>query len=134
MADLTAKYVSELGCNNVLLTGTQYTMECGYYTNKLEAFGAKVTIPDIEDRILIQSMQQSIAKGKSTQGFDVAFKDIIAKYPMCDAIITACTELPLIITPKITTLTIIDPLKIQCAAAFEYAVAHPSVGNKVFLG
>ena len=123
MADLTVKYVSETGCKNVLLTGTQYTMECGYYSEKLESNGIKVTIPQLEHRILIQSMQQSIAKGKSTNGFEEAFKEIISKYPSCDAIITACTELPLIITPRITKLKIIDPLQIQCTEAFRYAVA-----------
>jgi len=121
MADLAAKHVKDTGCQHVLLTGTQYTMECGYYTEKLVKNGIKVTIPELDDRILIQSMQQNIAKGKSTQGFAEAFKEIIAKHSTCDAIITACTELPLIVTSDITELKIIDPLKIQCAAAFDFA-------------
>jgi len=123
MANLTAKYVSDFGFNNVLFTGTKYTMECGYYSDKLEANGIKVTIPNVEDRISIQSMQQSIAKGKSMKGFEESFEEIISRYKTCDSIITACTELPLVITPKITKLKIIDPLQLQCKAAFEFAVA-----------
>jgi len=123
MADLTVKYVSDFGCQHVLLLGTQYTMECGYYEDKLVKNGIKVTIPELDDRLSIQSMQQSIAKGDSTQGFAEAFQVILSKHAGCDAIITACTELPLIVTSEITELKIIDPLKIQCSAAFEYAIS-----------
>lgn len=121
MADLTVKHASDIGCRHVLLTGTQYTMECGYYAEKFASNGIKVTIPELDDRILIQSMQQSIAKGEPTKGFTEVLKTIIAKHAACDAIVTACTELPLVITPNITKLKIIDPLQIQCAAAFAYS-------------
>ena len=126
MADLTAQHVYQKGHKKVLLTGTQYTMESGYYSNKIAAHGIEVIVPALEERIHIQSMQQSIAKGQATEQFTAAFEKILANYLDCDAVITACTELPLVITPTITQLEIVDPMAIQCDAAFKFACAMPS--------
>jgi aspartate racemase len=68
-------------------------------------------------------MQQSIAKGHGIAPFSRAFEKILANYTECDAVVTACTELPLVITPKITPLEIVDPMALQCEAAFKFACA-----------
>ncbi|MBB1269902.1 aspartate/glutamate racemase family protein [Shewanella sp. SR44-3] len=128
MADLTAQYLHQQGHKKVLLTGTQYTMESGYYSDKIAAYGIEVMVPVLEERVLMQSMQQSIAKGHATEQFSAAFEAILANYTNCDAVITACTELPLVITSNITPLVIVDPMAIQCEAAFKFACAIPNQG------
>jgi aspartate racemase len=123
MADLTAQHLQQKGYKKVLLTGTQYTMESGYYSDKITAFAIEVIVPTLEERVLMQSMQQSIAKGETPEQFSAAFEQILANYADCDAVVTACTELPLVITPQITQLEIVDPMAIQCEAAFKFACA-----------
>lgn len=122
MAELTAEYVSNNQCRRVLLTGTQYTMECGYYAQKLVAQGINVTIPDLTERQIIQSIIQAIVKGKSTEEDKLVLRELLLNYDDCDSVITACTELPLILTQEITSLKVIDPLQIQCDAAFNFSI------------
>lgn len=119
----TGKEAKAQGYKNLLLLGTKGTMEDGSYARKLESFGAMVGVPDLADRDLIQTLQPKLAAGEDPALYVEQFRAILARYPEYDAVVLACTELPLVVTPAITDLPILNPTFLQCRAAVEAALA-----------
>lgn len=116
-----AKALSE-DFNRLLLLGTKFTMEDGFYAERLRTkFGLSVDVPEEEDRNLIQAMQTEIAAGNIEDEFSWCFSDILRKYPAYDAVVLACTEIPLVVNEESTNTPIIDPIKEQCDRALDFA-------------
>jgi aspartate racemase len=67
-------------------------------------------------------MQRELSRGVVTSLFRTSFQEILGKFQKIDAVITACTELPLVVTPEITSLPILDPMRVQCEEAFKFAL------------
>ena len=120
----TAKYAMAQGHQKVLLLGTKFTMEDGFFADLLRFFGLDVSVPDEKDRRDIQTMQSAISAGRMQEDFKARFADILMRYQDNDAVILGCTELPLAITPEQTTLPIINPIHAQCDAAVKMVLAY----------
>ena len=106
----------------LLLLGTKFTMEDGFYHRGLEQFGLHVEIPVEEDRVAIQQIQTQLAKGIMTDDFRLFFVKLIEKYAgQVDAAVLACTELPLAISQRDCALPILNPTELQCREAFAFA-------------
>lgn len=120
--DLTAEFALVNGYKNLLLLATKFTMEDGFYAKKLEARGLNVEIPAASDREHIQLIQNELAKGHMLPEYQSYFKSLIARHEKVDAVVLACTELPLAIRQEMINLDIIDPIELQCRAAIDYAL------------
>jgi aspartate racemase len=106
----------------VLLLGTRFTMEDGFYHRGLEAFGLQVVTPDAADRSAIQAIQSELARGVAKSGFRTQMAALIAKHAgAVDAVVLACTELPLAVSQAESSLPVINPTEEQCRAAFAFA-------------
>ncbi len=95
---LAAKFAKSNGCKNILLLGTKFTMEDGFFAKYFENLEISVVIPDEHDRIAIQSLQTQISSGVKSDEFYNDFGKILAKYTQIaakniDAVCLACTEL-----------------------------------------
>lgn len=124
IVDETGYEAERQGYRKLLLLGTKFTMEDGFYANKLrQKFHLIVDTPSAEDRVTIQTIQTALAAGESPELYEAQFKKILDGYPGYDAVVPACTELPLIVTPKITPLPILNPTYLQCRAAVEAALS-----------
>lgn len=121
--ELTAEYAIKQRYKKVLLLATRFTMEDEFYKRTLEAKGLQAEIPNQQEREQIQNIQSVLATGKVLLEHKTYFKQLLERYKHLDAVILACTELPLAITQEMTTLPIIDPIEIQCQAAVNYALA-----------
>lgn len=119
----TAKRAGELGAKKVLLLGTQFTMEDGFFKDRLAFFKFDVEVPSQDDRVLIQEMQSAISAGNMQDGFKKRFADILARYDHNDAVILGCTELPLVIDETMTKMKVINPIYAQCDAAIKSVLA-----------
>ncbi len=115
----TAKKAMEMECKRVLLLGTKFTMEDGFFEDRLRFFGLDVAAPNEDDRNAIQEMQSQISAGDIRDEHAPRFKDIIARYDNVDAVILGCTELPLVIDGGVTSLPIINPIHAQCDEAIK---------------
>lgn len=113
------------GLRRVLLLGTLFTMENGFYAAPLEAAGIQVEIPTKEDRQRVQAIQSRLAKGEMDESFASTFRALLARHETagCEAVVTACTELPLVINQSLTSMAVIDPLVLQCRACVDFALA-----------
>jgi len=113
------------GRGKVLLLGTRFTMEDGYYTRPISDAGTTVEIPAEAERARIGRILTRLADGKAAPDDTGYFRDLIARHANagCEAVILGCTELPLVITQGSSDLPLIDPLVLQCRACVDYALA-----------
>lgn len=122
---LTRDHLVARGLGRVLLTGTRFTMEDGFFAAGLAAAGIDVVVPGEADRAAIQAIQTRLAAGETDPAFAPVLSDLLAGAAAdgCQAVVTACTELPLALHAGLTTMAVVDPLALQCAAAVEFALA-----------
>lgn len=107
-----------------LLLGTRFTMEDGYYLDPLRQAGIIVEVPDETDRQRIGEIQTCLANGEKAPEFADYFERLIVRHAEagCEAVILACTELPLAIAQGRSPLPLIDPLVLQCRACVDFAL------------
>lgn len=122
---LTRDHLVERGIGTALLLGTRFTMEDGFFAAPLEAAGVRIIVPDEGERAEVQAMQSRLSKGENDPVFREAFRRLLARYEKagCEAVITACTELPLAIDGRSTPMEVVDPLVLQCRACVDFALA-----------
>ena len=124
---LTREHLGAFGFTHGLLLGTQCTMEDGGFARPLTDAGIRVDVPSHEDRMRVQAVQSRLAKGETDARFAEFFSALIGAHEAagCQAVVTACTELPLVITQDLTGMTVVDPLVLQCRACVDFAITEP---------
>jgi aspartate racemase len=119
---LSALEAESKNYKSVLLLGTRFTMEDGFFAKYFEDKNITVKIPEPEDRIKIQNIQTQISLGVKKDAFFDDFELILSNYKNIDAVCLACTELPLYISRKNCFLPIINPSDLQCIEAVKFAI------------
>lgn len=122
VVDLIAQSLKARNHQKVLLLATKFTLEDGYFTQSLSQHGIEVTIPEAEDRGRISAINLELGQNKVTQESRDYFKDLVKKYKDLDAVVVACTELPIVIDETNSCLPIIDPVPLQVQAALDFAL------------
>lgn len=124
IVDCAGEYAQKENYKDILLLGTKFTMENGFYHKRLERYGLKVTTPLEKERDEIQRItQEELAKEKLTKESKEWFREIIKKYP-CDAVIVGCTELPLLIKQKDYDIPILNTLELHCEKAVNFSLEN----------
>lgn len=120
--DLTAEAALAQGRQRVLLLATKFTMEDDFFRGVLERKGVEVVIPSAGERDQVQAIQSRLAQGQMQPGFAGYFAALTERYKELDAVVLACTELPLVVTAQTSALPILNPLELQCLAAMDWAL------------
>ncbi len=120
--DLVAKHINERGYRKVLLLATKFTMEDGFFSNRLNQSDIVVTIPEQSEREEINVIHAQLMQNIVTEDSRNYFKNLILKYKDLDAIVLGCTEFPLVVTQNDSFLPIIDPMYLQAMAAVNYSL------------
>lgn len=118
--DLTREYLKEKRIRTALLLGTKFTMEDSFFKDPLSKEGISVTIPEEYEREEIQRIQNELAAGRLNEHHSQYFDRLADKYEYCDAIILACTELPLAFGNTQGKAEIVNPIELQCIRAVDY--------------
>jgi len=113
----------ELGIQKALLLGTKRTMEVNYFPSVFAKSGIEMVIPTEAERREIQNVQSRLAQGEKSEEFSEFFSELLTGYSHVDAVVLACTELPLVIKESTTDLKIVSPLHLQCEAAVNFVVS-----------
>lgn len=123
--DLVRDHLVARGFRKVLLLGTRFTMEHGYYAGPIRAAGIEVVTPDEADRARVGAIQSQLADGVTEPQFAPYFAGLIAQHAAtgCEAVIAGCTELPLVIRQELSPIEVVDPLQLQCHACLDFALA-----------
>ncbi len=118
---LAAEEAVRAGYASVLLVGTPFTMEDGFFAKYFEDQGVTVVIPTPEDRARIKTWHTQLAKGIVSPACVEDLSVILTRYPQVDAVVLGCTELPLAIREDTSPKPLINPVLCQCAAAARFA-------------
>ncbi len=120
IGDATAEALVRAGIKRAALLGTRYTMEKPFLRERLERHGIEVRIPDEADRaqlhhIIYSQLIKDVVDVNSRE--DVL--DIIERLQAngAEAVILACTELELLITPQYTDIPLFQTAAIHARAA-----------------
>lgn len=123
IAVATARKALAENYTRLLLLGTKFTMEDNFFSDRLKFFGLDVYVPSEAHRHIIQDIQAEISSGVIRPEHSERFKDLLLSYLDFDAVVLACTELPLVITQAETNLPILNTIKCQCDEALKFALA-----------
>ena len=125
IAEETAKVVSKSNLKKVGLLGTRITMEQPFYKDKLMKYGIETVIPEFDDRqfihnSIIYEMSKDIFKDETKERYLQIIKKLIVQG--VDGIVLGCTEIPIIIKQKDSTVPLFDTTLIHASAIVDFAI------------
>lgn len=125
--DETAEALKKAGIRKPLLLATRYTMEHGFYTDRMEQkHGLTVSTPDAEGRQLIHDVIfDELCQGQILESSHARVMKLIDKAVAdgADGVILGCTEISLLIDPDSLPVQGFDSTRIHAAAAVEFALS-----------
>lgn len=124
--DETAHRLLAAGCRRPLLLATRYTMEHGFYAERMRRHGVALSVPSAEGRTLTHDIifKELCAGQVRAPSRDVLLRLIDeARAEGADAVILGCTELCLILDPAGLPLPAFDSTAIHATAAVDFALA-----------
>jgi len=126
IGDVTGAAVRARGFRRVGLMGTRPTLEGGFYVDRLAAVhGVEARLPDEADRerlnrIILDELSLGSVRDDSRRWC----LDRVARFATedCEAVVLACTELPLLLGEADTTVPLFDTTRLHVDAAIAYAL------------
>jgi aspartate racemase len=125
IAQAVAEEASSLGYERLGIMGTKYLMEGGVYPGALKEFRIESQIPDEADRVKINEIIfKELVNGIFPEASRLYFNEVADKLKArgCDAVVLACTEIPLIVRPDDTPLPTLDSTRLLARAAIKRAL------------
>jgi aspartate racemase len=127
IATATALEVKKSGLKKVGLLGTKFTMDADFFKSKLAQQGIKSIIPKkpSDKDFVHDTIFNELGKGIIKASTKIRYLSIIneLKKEGAEAIIAACTEIPLIIQPTDVDLPYFNTTIIHGKAAVEFALS-----------
>ena len=107
--------------------GTRYTMEGSLYPRELAARGIAAEVPATADRellnrIILGELVNGVFTDRSRAEYLRVIRDLARRG--CDAVALVCTEIPLLVTPEVSPLPVLDSTRLLARAAFEVATGQ----------
>lgn len=124
--DETAGAMTTAGIRRPLLLATRYTMEHGFYADRMASLGIDVMVPSADDRTLVHDIIfRELCAGHVRHASREVLHAVIAKAKAdgADAVILGCTEICLILDPDTLALPGFDSTAIHAKAAVAFALA-----------
>lgn len=127
--DETAEVLAMHGAKRPLLLATRYTMEHGFYAERMRRHGIEVMVPDADGRtathdIIFSELCAGEVRPQSREKLIAIVEK--AKSEGADSVILGCTEICLILDPDHLPLPGFDSTTIHADAAVEFSLAGVS--------
>jgi len=126
LVDATAAAVQKTGLTTVGLLGTRFTMEQGFYRERLESHGLTVLIPNPDERTIIHNViYDELVQGELNRSSRERYLDIIDRLGSrgAEGVIAGCTEIELLVTEDDVFLPYFATTRIHAEAVVELALA-----------
>jgi aspartate racemase len=126
IADATADAVRAAGLDTVALLGTRYTMELGFYRDRLAKTGITALVPDEPDRTLIHDViYRELVRGVISELSRAEYLAAIARLRDRGAqgVIAGCTEIELLVRESDLDCPLFPTARLHALAAVEAALA-----------
>ncbi len=124
IADALGKEIARSGVRRVGLLGTRYSMEKGFYKDRLaQRFGIESVVPEESDRLEINRIIFSeLCGGRFLESSKQKLVTVIRKLRErgAEGVILGCTELPLILKNDDLDLPLWDTMTLHASAAVEF--------------
>jgi aspartate racemase len=107
------------------ILGTKFLMEGSVYSDILEERNISFCVPVAEQRVKINDIIfNELVYGITNKGSKKYLLDVINEFRSagCDSVVLGCTEIPLIVTPKDSSLPVLDSTRILARAALKYSI------------
>jgi aspartate racemase len=126
IADATAQRIKSLGLHQIGLLGTKFTMEEGFYKDRLtEKYGLEVLIPTENEREIIHRViYDELCLGEINPASKEQYLRIMDHLVEngAEGIILGCTEISLLVGPEDSSVPLFDTTQIHAEAAVDYAL------------
>ena len=132
--DETALALKAGGKRRPLLLATRYTMEHGFYCERMKAAGLEVMVPDAADRTITHDIIfNELCAGHVMPESRARMIAIIekAKSEGADSVILGCTEICLLLDPTALPLPGFDSTTLHAEAAVTFALHHHAAKHGV---
>lgn len=118
IADPTADALLADGFDTVGLLGTRFTMEMGFYKDRLEARGLTPLVPEVDRTnlhgIIYEELCKGIVRDASRQVYVTAIERLAARG--AQAVILGCTEIGMLIDDSVSPLPVFDTTDLHARA------------------
>jgi len=111
--------------NRLAVLGTRYLMEGPVYREALTAAGIEHRVPgSVERERMNHIIFDELVNGQFLPGSLAYYVKVIGamKGEGCDAVVLGCTEIPLLVTPEVSPLPVLDSTRLLARAAVRKAV------------
>lgn len=119
IADAVSGVASANGWRRPAVLGAKWVMEEDFYAERMARFGLDVVVPDAADRTVIDAVIfDELTRGVLRDDSRRAYVDIIGRLAArgADAVVLACTEIGLLVTPGDSPLPTIDSAQVHADA------------------
>ncbi len=125
IVDAVANEIKRLGFSKVGLLGTSYTMQGPVYFEPLKEKGIEVIAPNKEEQeminqVIFEELVYGILNESSRQKYIQVIEGL--KGEGCEGVILGCTEIPLLITPEVSPLPVLDSTRLLAKEALEFSL------------
>lgn len=125
IADPTSDALLADGMERVGLLGTRFTMEMGFYRDRLAARGLEALIPDVDRTnlhgIIYEELCRGIVREESRKVYIEAIERLAARG--AQAVILGCTEIAMLIDDSVSPLPVYDTTDLHAKALVAAALA-----------
>lgn len=125
IAEILAQRASAEGRKCVGVLGTTWTMKGPIYPAALNRYGVAMRTPGPADcKVVDDVIFDELCQGRITEGSRAHILRIIEdlKLDGCDAVALSCTELPLLITPEMSPIPLLNSTGLLARAAVHAAL------------
>ncbi|KKN33649.1 hypothetical protein LCGC14_0801420 [marine sediment metagenome] len=108
---------------NLLLLGIKFTMQSTFYQDYSRKLGIRIITPSLKEQNEIDKIIfDELVIGSFNQESKDKIIQIINNYKV-DGVILGCTELPLILNKKDTTIKLLDTIELHVKAVLDYYIS-----------
>jgi len=126
IVEVVAEAAKRRGYRKLGVLGTRFLMEGKVYPRVLSHRNIEVVIPKPEQREQINSLiLDELVKGILNDSTRDYFRRSVAELAAagCDAVVMACTEIPLVLRPEDVEIPLLDSTRLLAKAALKEALA-----------
>ena len=125
IVDATASAIRKEGISRVGLLGTRYTMQGEFYVERLAKHGITTLLPTVEEqgeinRVIYEELTRGLIRPES-KAYYLAVIDGFAQKG-AEGVILGCTEIPLLVQAKDTSLSTFDTAILHADAILDAAL------------
>ena len=132
IADATAEILRQDQVRRIGLLGTAFTMELGFYRDRIGQHGIDVVVPDLHDRQMVHDIiYQELCQGEVDDESREVFLAIIERMQEqnIDGVILGCTEIGMLLQSRHTDVRLYDTTAIHAEQAVDFALRDDAQGS-----